>query len=160
MTNLNLVNAKKLQNTGAVIIRYGLALILLMIGMVKFTSYEAEGISGLVANSPLLSWGYQLTSKQGFSNILGVTEIIFAILIASRKISAKASAIGSIGTVVMTLTTISFLLSTPGAWQPGYGFPFLSPMPGQFLIKDVLLLGAALWTGGEALMPLGIEQKN
>jgi len=43
------------------------------------------------------------------------------------------------------------LLSTPTAWQAGYGFPFPSPMPGQFLTKDIILLGAAIWTAGEAL---------
>jgi len=36
-------------------------------------------------------------------------------------------------------------------WQPGYGFPYPSPAPGQFLLKDLLLLGAAIWTAGEAL---------
>jgi len=51
----------------------------------------------------------------------------------------------------MLLITLSLLLSTPGAWQPGYGFPALSPSPGQFLAKDLLLLGAAIWTAGEAL---------
>jgi reactive chlorine resistance protein C len=48
------------------------------------------------------------------------------------------------------LITLSFMLTIPGVWQPGYGFPFLSGA-GQFLAKDVLLLGAAIWTAGEAL---------
>ena len=30
-------------------------------------------------------------------------------------------------------------------------FPALSAMPGQFVLKDLVLLGAALWTAGEAL---------
>jgi len=51
----------------------------------------------------------------------------------------------------MFLTTLSFLLSTPGVIETSLGFPALSAMPGQFLIKDVVLLGAALWTVGEAL---------
>ncbi len=51
----------------------------------------------------------------------------------------------------MFLITLSFLLTTPGVWQPGYGFPALSPSPGQFLAKDLVLLGAAIWTAGEAL---------
>ncbi|MDQ2747707.1 MAG: DUF417 family protein, partial [Acidobacteriota bacterium] len=55
------------------------------------------------------------------------------------------------GAIVMFLTTLSFLLTTPGVWQPGYGFPFASPSPGQFLAKDLLLLGAAVWTAGESL---------
>jgi len=51
----------------------------------------------------------------------------------------------------MFLITLTFVLTTPGVWQPGYGFPFPSPMPGQFLLKDLMLLGAAIWTAGEAL---------
>ena len=51
----------------------------------------------------------------------------------------------------MFLITLSFLLTTPGVWQPSLGFPALSPSPGQFLAKDLVLLGAAIWTAGEAL---------
>jgi len=50
----------------------------------------------------------------------------------------------------MFLLTLTFVLTTPGVWQPGYGFPFLS-MTGAFLAKDIMLLGAAVWTAGEAL---------
>jgi len=48
----------------------------------------------------------------------------------------------------MFLITLSFLLTTPGVWQPGYGVPVLFPSPGQCLAKDLLLLGAAIWTAG------------
>ncbi len=43
------------------------------------------------------------------------------------------------------------LLTTPGVWQPGFGVPFLSPMPGQFLAKDLTLFAVSIWTAGEAL---------
>ena len=47
--------------------------------------------------------------------------------------------------------TLSFLFSTPG-WEPRLGgFPALSGAVGQFLIKDVVLLAAALWSLGEAM---------
>ncbi len=45
-----------LENIGANVIRYGLVIVLLWVGALKFTAYEAEGIQGLVANSPLMSW--------------------------------------------------------------------------------------------------------
>jgi reactive chlorine resistance protein C len=52
----------------------------------------------------------------------------------------------------MFLTTLSFLLTTPG-WESSLGgFPALSTSPGQFLIKDVVLLGVALHTAGEAML--------
>ncbi len=48
--------------------------------------------------------------------------------------------------VGMFSTTLSFLLTTPGVWEASAGgFPALSVVPGQFLIKDVVLLGASLW---------------
>ena len=88
-----------------------------------------------------------------FSNALGIVEVSIAILIGLRHWSAKASAIGSALAVLMFLTTLSFLFSTPG-WEPSLGgFPALSGAVGQFLIKDVVLLGAAMWSLGEALAP-------
>lgn len=140
-----------LENIGANVLRYGLVIILLWVGALKFTAYEAEGIQGLVANSPLMSWMLSIMSVQGVAMLLGVVEIVLGLLIAARPFAPQISAIGSIGAIVMFLITLTFVLTTPGVWQPGYGFPFPSPMPGQFLAKDLILLGAAIWTAGEAL---------
>ncbi len=145
------VPGQKLENIGATVIRYGLVAVLLWVGLLKFTAYEAEGIQGLVANSPLMSWTYSVMSVRAFSAVLGIIEITLGILIALRPVAPRLSAFGSIGAIVMFLTTLTFLLTTPGVWQPGYGFPSLSPMPGQFIAKDLVYLGAALWTAGEAL---------
>jgi uncharacterized membrane protein YkgB len=143
--------AERVEAAGRHGIRYGLVLVLLWIGGMKFTAYEAEGISGFVSNSPFMFWAYPLFSKTQFSAILGVVELFTAVLIAARPFSAKLSAVGSALAVGMFLTTLSFLFSTPGVVEPSLGFPALSAVPGQFLIKDVVLLGAALWTAGEAL---------
>jgi reactive chlorine resistance protein C len=89
-------------------------------------------------------------SVRGVSNLIGVIEIAIAILLALRSISAKASFVGSLGSVVTFLLTTSFLLSTPGAVQLNHGLPVLGDA-GQFLIKDVVLLGASFWTAAEAL---------
>lgn len=105
----------------------------------------------MVANSPLLGWMYDFLSVRAFSNLLGVVEICIALMIAARPISAKLGAVGSALAVGMFLTTLSFLFSTPG-WEFGLeGFPALSVLPGQFLLKDVVLLGASIWSFGEAL---------
>ncbi len=142
---------ERLEAVGRHSIRYGLVLVLLWIGGMKFTAYEAEGISGLVANSPLMSWAYQILGNRPFSAAVGVTELVIAVLIAARPYSAKTSAIGSLLAIGMFLTTLSFMLSTPGVVEPSQGFPILSVVPGQFLLKDVVLLGASIWTAGEAL---------
>lgn len=148
--NTEIYNAVKLQHLGAGIIRYGLVIVLLWIGMLKFTAYESEGVYGHASNSPVFSWAYSIMSMRGFSALLGVIEITLGILIASVRLAPKVSAIGSIGAIFMFLITLSFILSTPGVWQPDYGFPFLSPK-GLFLAKDILLLGAAVLTTGESL---------
>jgi len=140
-----------LEDIGKIIIRYGLVVILLWIGVLKFTAYEAQNILGLVANSPLMSWVYSVMTTRGFSALIGVIEITLGILIALRPILPKLSAIGSLGAIGMFLVTLSFILTTPGVWQQGYGFPFPSSSPGQFLLKDLVNLGAATYTAGEAL---------
>lgn len=143
--------ALKVTAAGEGVLRYGLALVIGWIGMMKFTGYEANGIQPLVAHSPLLGWLYHFLSVRQFSDGLGAVEVSISILVALRPWSPKASAIGSGIAVFMFLTTLSFLFSTPG-WEPTLGgFPALSGAVGQFLLKDVVLLGAAIWSLGEAL---------
>ena len=143
-------NDGAIKKLGEFLIRYGLVLVLGWIGAMKFTAYEAAGIQGLVASSPLMSWMYRVLSLQATSNIIGVAEITAALLIAIRPISAKLSAIGSVLAVCTFLATLTFLFSLPG-WEKSLGgFPALSGS-GGFLLKDVVLLGAALFTLGDSL---------
>ena len=141
----------RLKLIGRHVARYGLVIGLLWIGGMKFTAYEAEGIRPLVANSPLMGWAYDLLSVTTFSALLGVVEVAVGLLIALRPVWPAASAAGSALAAGMFVTTLTFLFTTPG-WEPSLGgFPALSAMPGQFVLKDVVLLGASLWTAGEAL---------
>jgi uncharacterized membrane protein YkgB len=71
-------------------------------------------------------------------------------LIAAKPLSPRASAAGSFATVGMFLSTLSFLLTTPGARQEGEGV-FSPSLVGRFLVKDSVLLGAALVTAADAL---------
>ncbi len=142
----------------ALLLRYGLALIFLWIGAMKFTAYEAAGIRPLADHSPLMSWLLAALGVQAFSNLLGVIEIAAGVLLALRPISALATVIGSGIAIATFLTTLTFLFTTPG-WEASLGgFPALSALPGQFLIKDVVLLGAAVWSLREALSALPKRQ--
>jgi uncharacterized membrane protein YkgB len=150
-TSLRFARAElKLETLGVSITRYGFVAVLLLIGFLKFTTAEAAGIQPMVAHSPLMSWMYVILSVQGVSNLIGTIEIAVAVLLALRPVSAKASFVGSLGSIVTFLLTTSFLLSTPGAVQLSHGLPVLGDA-GQFLIKDVVLLGASFWTAAEAL---------
>ncbi|HXV81486.1 MAG TPA: DUF417 family protein [Candidatus Binatia bacterium] len=142
---------EKLSDLGTFLIRYGLVLVIFWIGAMKFTAYEANGIQPLVANSPFMGWVYGFVSVQAFSNLLGVVEIAIAVMIGLRWLSPKVSAAGSVLGMLMFLTTLSFLFSTPG-WESSLGgFPALAVVPGQFLLKDIVLFGAAVWSLGESL---------
>lgn len=142
----------RLEAAGGAILRYGLAAILIYYGAFKFHPLEAEAVRPLVAESPLMGWMYTLLSVQGVSNVIGITEFVVAALLLARPWSPRAGVLGGIGAIVIFVTTLSFLVTTPGAWAAVPGWPV--PMPGaagSFLIKDLFLLGAAVWITGESL---------
>jgi uncharacterized membrane protein YkgB len=131
------------EEIGTGLLRYGVVLLLALIGAAKFFAFEAEAIRPLVENSPFLSWMIGAFGVQGTSNVIGTIEIAIALAIASRPLAPKVSAIGSAAGVGVFLTTLSFLFSTPGALSPKH------PANG-FLLKDLVLLGACLATAAEA----------
>ena len=135
---------------GRQLVRYGLVVVIAWIGALKYTSYEAAGIQPLIAHSPIFSWLYSIVSVRAFAAALGTAEIIAALLIAIRPLAPRISVLGSAMAVLLFASTLSFLFTTPGATAAG-GFPVLSVLPGQFLLKDIVLIGAALWTLGDAL---------
>lgn len=136
--------AKQIERAGVAVLRYGLVFLLVMWGGFKFAAFEAQGIEPLVSHSPLLSWLYSVTSVQGASNIFGVTEITAGLLMGTRRWLPRVSGYASLLASGIFLVTLSFLLTTPGVLEP------TNPW-GGFLMKDILLLGAALFTAGEAL---------
>ena len=141
----------KIERLGGIFLRYGLVVAIGWIAAMKVTEYEAKGIQPLIAHSPFLSWGYGVWSVHHFTMIIGAIEVSIATLIALRRWFPTASAVGSVGAVMMFLTTLSFIITTPG-WEPSLGgFPALSGDVGEFLIKDLVLLGAALWTLADSL---------
>jgi uncharacterized membrane protein YkgB len=145
------VGNSAITRVGGALARYGLVVVIGWIGLLKFTSYEAQGIEPLVANSPLLSWVYGVFSVTTFSTLLGVVEVSTAVLLAVKPWWPRISVVGSVMAVGLFLATTSFLVTTPGVGEDAAGgFPLLS-MTGQFLVKDVALLGIAVWTLADAL---------
>jgi uncharacterized membrane protein YkgB len=139
-----------LDRAAGALLRYGLVLVLAWIGAMKFTAPEAQGIVPLVQRSPLLAWTYGVLSVQGVSSLTGVVELATAALLAVRFRWPTLSAVGSVLAIATFLTTLSFLFTTPG-WDAALGgFPALNGS-GQFLVKDVVLLAAAVWTLADAL---------
>lgn len=146
-SNLNL------EQVGLRIARWGLILCLLFIGLAKFTPEEAHGIQPLISHSPLMAWMYSVWSLQGVSNVIGIIELVLALLLVLGIWSARASLLAGVGCVITFVLTVSFILSTPGALVFTHGFPALGGT-GQFLVKDVVLLGASISIAGRALAAL------
>ena len=133
-----------LQVTGLFLLRYGLAAMILLFGLQKWTKAEAEGIQPWISHSPLMFWLYHGTSVQGASISIGVVELVIAAMIISRPWLPGIAALGSAMGIVMFLITISFLVTTPK----------MDPGSQGFLMKDIFLLGVAIWSTGEALTGL------
>lgn len=151
--------ASAMERAGVGVSRYGLVAILLLIGGLKFTPAEAQGIQPLVSHSPLMAWMYSFLSIQAVSTLIGIIEIAVAFLIALRPVSPRSSFVGSAGAIITFLITLSFLFTTPGAFEPGYWYPRLGGA-GQFLIKDLALLGVSIWTAAEAFKAASIQDKK
>ncbi len=143
------LHARPFELASAAILRYSLVLFLVLFGLAKFTEGEALTIQPWVANSPFLSWLYALTSVQGGSNVIGIIELIIGVLLAIRPWWPRASVIGSLGATIAFAITLSFLFTTPD----------LSPAWSGFLMKDLVLIGAALWTAADSLRAIERRQQ-
>ncbi|SEO64569.1 Uncharacterized membrane protein YkgB [Mucilaginibacter gossypiicola] len=166
-----------LDQLGKKAVRFGIVVVFLWIGGLKFFTYEADGVVPFVANSPVMSFFYNHPTEYkkhmnkegeliaanhqwnienntyGFSIGLGIMLVALGILVALYKVAPIPSMIASILVFIMTLGTLSFLITTPESWVPHltdnqWGFPYLSGR-GRLVIKDIVILGGAIITMSE-----------
>ncbi|BBX34666.1 MULTISPECIES: DUF417 family protein [Mycolicibacterium] len=141
--------ASRLTTVGQTLSRYGLVIVLAWIGIGKYVKMEARV---LIEHSPFMSWIYHVLSAGAVAATLGSAEIVAAVLIALRPWWPRLSALGSAMAVGLFVGTLSFLFTTPGVIVNHAGpIPVLGAQPGQFLLKDLVLIGVAIWTLGDAL---------
>jgi uncharacterized membrane protein YkgB len=125
-------------------LRWALVIVFVWFGAEKFTAYAAEGIAPLISHSPIVSW-LQTFGVRGESEIIGTIELTTAVLLVAGAFYPLASALGAAMSCGTFLITMSFFLSTPGiAEASAGGFPVISTLPGQFLLKDIVLFSASL----------------
>jgi uncharacterized membrane protein YkgB len=135
----------------ALVARYALVIVIAWFGAMKFTYYESHGISMWLANSPFMSWIYDIMSISAWGRLNGSIELIVAALLAVRPWFPKASVVGGIFASLFFVVTLSFMITTPGIGEASAGgFPVLSAN-GQFLVKDIALLGLSLWLLADAI---------
>lgn len=169
----------RLETVGTHLTRVGLVVVLVWIGGLKVAPYEADGIVPFVANSPAMSFFYKYPAPeykkhmnregdvvpanrewhkenhtQEFAYGLGAVIVALGLMIAAYPVSRLVSALGSLLVFGMSFTTLSFLITTPETWVPDlggaqHGFPYLSGA-GRLVIKDVIMMGAGLFTAAAA----------
>lgn len=137
------------KNTGSysslALLRWALVVIFLWFGGMKFTAYEATGIAPFIEHSPIMNWLHMLFGVQGASYVIGALELSTAAALIAGAFQPVFSALGAAMSAATYLITLTFFLSTPGvAEQTAGGFPAISAAPGQFLLKDLVLLAASL----------------
>lgn len=126
-------------------LRWSLIIVFLWFGGMKFTAYEASGISPFIIHSPILLWLNDLVGVRGASNVIGILELSTAAALIVGGRVAFASALGAAMSCATYLVTLTFLFTTPGVAEPtAGGFPAISAPVGQFLLKDLVLLAASL----------------
>ena len=146
-----IVKASTIDAIASFLGRYGLVVVIGWIGAMKFANFQANQIQPLVASSPFMGWLYNIFPVYTFSALLGVFEVAAAVLIAIKPLSPRLSIVGSMLAIVLFVATISFLFTTPGVSEPaGGGFPAIS-LIGEFLLKDVPLLGLSFWTLADSI---------
>jgi len=99
---------------------------------------------------------HNLFGIQGASYFLGCMELLTAFILLLGAFKPILSALGGLMSAITFLITLTFMLTTPGVIEPSAGgFPALSGAPGQFLLKDLVLLAASL-----CILKASINRRN
>ena len=170
--NRLLSTISRADQVGVHLIRLSIAIVFIWIGLLKFVPFEADSITPMVAQSPLMSFFYNHPTEYkahmtkegelnpekrewqvqnntyGYSSGLGTVELTIAILLLLNPVSRKAGLLGGLFAFFTPFVTMSFLITTPEAWVPAlgdaqHGFPYLSGM-GRLILKDTMMTAGAV----------------
>ncbi|MCU4174140.1 DUF417 family protein [Carboxylicivirga sp. N1Y90] len=144
-----MIIAKTFKSLSHFILRYGLAIVFIWLGLLKFKNTEADYLNDILKNSSLFSWLLKYITAYTFTLVLAYLQMIIGILLMLKPVSKKLSFIGAIIAVIILTISVSTLFTSGHVWQSGYGFPELSKL-GQSILKDIILLGAAAWCVGDS----------
>jgi uncharacterized membrane protein YkgB len=127
------------------VVRGSMVILYFFFGYQKWFPYEAQTLVPFISNGPLIAWMYPVFGLQGSSWFLGVSEWLFGGLLFLGFWNKKLSILGSAGsclTFIMTITIIPFM---PDGWNSAAGgFP---AMQGNvaFLMKDLVLFAVSFY---------------
>lgn len=141
--------AKTFKTAGQFILRYGLAIVFIWLGLLKLKNSEADYLRDVLSNSSLFSWMLIYITPYAFSQLIAYLQMILGLSIAAKPIARKISFWGGVVASLILLLSVSMLFTSSYVWQAPYGFPELSKL-GQSILKDTVLLGAAMWCVGDS----------
>jgi uncharacterized membrane protein YkgB len=126
------------------ILRWVMVLVFISFGIQKFTPQSAQGIALYISNSPFVSW-LAIFGIRGEAYLLGVTELITAVLLTVGALVPIFSAVGSLMGIGTFIITWSFFFTTPGVVKWSFSTdPIAWNLTGEFLYKDIVLLSVCL----------------
>lgn len=96
---------------------FGTALILLWLGIFKFTPTEANAIKPLIINHPLTFWVYDHFSVQAVSDFMGAFELTVVALMLIGLKYGKVNVLAGVGLIAIFLMTVSYIFTTPNSFQ-------------------------------------------
>jgi len=141
--------AKSFKKAGQFILRYGLAIAFIWLGLMKLKNSEADYLKDILSNSALFSWMLTYITPYAFSQLIAYLQMLVGVAIAVRPVARKLSLWGAVVASVILVLSVSTLFTSSFVWQAPYGFPELSKL-GQSILKDLVLLGAAMWCVGDS----------
>jgi uncharacterized membrane protein YkgB len=112
-------------------LRIAMGIVLVWIGGLKFV--DPSPVVGLIGASP-----FAFLASNGFIYMLGVGEVIVGVLLWAN---IKVQYVGILN-MGLFVGTIAILILTPKVAYGDAGFPLLS-LPGEFLLKDIVLMAAS-----------------
>jgi uncharacterized membrane protein YkgB len=126
------------------ILRWAMVITFLCFGIQKFTPQSAQGIAPYIAHSPFVSW-LAVFGLRGEADLLGAIELGTACLFVAGAFLPPLSALAALLGVGTFAITWSFFFTTPGVvrWSLSTD-PIAWNLTGEFLFKDIVLLGVCL----------------
>jgi reactive chlorine resistance protein C len=118
----------------------GTVIILIWVGLFKFTAVEAGAIKGLVENHFAMGWMYKVMTVQQVSNCIGIFEVVTGIGLLFSLFFKKIGFYAGLTSAIIFVTTLSFLITTPGVFKSVEGFPVTD----FFILKDIPYLAISL----------------
>lgn len=131
-------------------LRIAMGIVLVWIGGLKFV--DPSPVVGLIGASP-----FAFLASNGFVYLLGAGEVVVGLLLWAN---IQVKYVGIVN-MLLFVGTIAILILTPKVAYGDAGFPLLS-LPGEFLLKDIVLMAASasLSAMAAAREPMSMHQSQ